>query len=64
MAREIDQNARTIQQITDARASNNVLWMHLLELALKHAPKEAKAALSHINVNDRAISNLVERLAK
>lgn len=64
MAREIDNSARLIRQIADARASNNVLWMQLLELALKHAPKEAKAALAHININDRAISGLVERLAK
>lgn len=65
MAREkVDQDAKIIRQISDARTSNNVLWMQVLELALKHAPKETKAVLAHINVNDKAISGLVERLAK
>lgn len=55
---------RLIRQIADTRTNNNVLWMNILELALKHAPKETKSVLAQININDRAISGLVERLAK
>lgn len=64
MAREIHNDARIIRQIADTRTSNNVLWMNVLELALKHAPKETKAVLNQINLNDRAISGLLERLAQ
>lgn len=57
-------HATMIRQISDIRANNNVLWMRLLELALEHAPIDAKAALRQINTNDRAISELIGRLAK
>lgn len=53
-----------IQQISDIRANNNVLWMRLLELALEHAPVDAKTALRQININDRAISGLLVELTK
>lgn len=64
MAREKDPNEKLFRQVTDLRANNNVLWMKLAELALKHAPKEAKAAMRTINENDRMISGIWERLAK
>lgn len=57
-------NATTIRQIGDIRANNNVLWMRLLELALEHAPTDAKAALRQINANDLAVSMLLARLAQ
>jgi hypothetical protein len=53
-----------IMRITDIRANNNVLWMRLLEIALKHAPVDAKAALRAINDNDRAVSALLTELAQ
>lgn len=53
-----------IQRISSIRANNNVLWMRLLELALEHAPVDAKAALRQINQNDREISGLLSELAK
>lgn len=54
----------TIQRISDVRANNNVLWMKLLELALLHAPIEAKAALRQINANDREVSELLQELTR
>lgn len=54
----------TIRRISDVRANNNVLWMKLLELALQHAPVDAKVALRQITANDREISELIERLAR
>lgn len=53
-----------IKQIGDIRANNNVLWMRLLELALKHAPVDAKTALRQININDKAVSDLLQELTK
>jgi hypothetical protein len=60
MARE----SSVIGRISNIRANNNVLWMRLLEIALKHAPADAKAALRQINDNDREISGLLQELTK
>lgn len=53
-----------IGAISDIRMSNNRLWMRLLEIALRNAPDEAKPVLRQINVNDRKVSVLLERIAK
>lgn len=58
-------SSRTIvRQISDQRAINNLHWMKILEIALKHAPKETKTVLAAINDRDRAISGLLDELAK
>ena len=54
----------TIVQIAEVRAANNKLWMRLLDIAIKHAPDEAKTVLKAINHNDRAIGLLLEDLTK
>lgn len=53
-----------LDNILDIRVSNNVLWMRLVEIALKHAPEMTKATLREINVNDRVISDLLQDLAQ
>lgn len=53
-----------VKMIGEVRANNNLLWMRLLELALLHAPADAKAALRAINENDKAISALLRELTK
>jgi len=53
-----------IDEIFRIRTSNNTLWMHLLDLALTHAPTETKETLRRISRNDLAISNLTSELAK
>ncbi len=53
-----------IRQITSMRASNNALWMMLVEIALEKAPKQTKKVLSAINANDSNISDLLKELAK
>lgn len=53
-----------IEAISAVRASNNKLWMHLLEIALEQAPVQAKEVLRSINTNDQVISDLVAELAK
>jgi hypothetical protein len=52
-----------LDEITKIRARNNGVWMGLLEIALKSAPKEAKALLALVNENDREISKLLAELA-
>jgi hypothetical protein len=56
--------SKTIDKITEIRASNNQLWMTLLKIALEHAPDEAKAVLAKINENDGKISLLLSGLAE
>ncbi len=53
----------TINQIRQVRSYNNVEWMKILEIALKHAPEETKKVLREINANDRRISELLGELA-
>lgn len=53
-----------IGKISDIRASNNRLWMKLLEIAVRSDPDRAKQVLREINNNDRKVSALVERLSK
>ncbi len=53
-----------INEIFMIRIANNVPWKKLMEIALRHAPDETKAALREINANDRAVSDLLEQLAK
>jgi hypothetical protein len=53
-----------IGKISDVRASNNRLWMKLLEIALRSDPDRAKAVLREINANDARVSALLARLTK
>lgn len=53
-----------INQISDIRAKNNLLWMDILKLAFIHTPKEAKKLMQEIIKNDSEISKLSRRLAK
>ncbi len=53
-----------VGKISDVRASNNRLWMKLLDIALRADPDRAKAVLREINANDKKVSTLLERLAK
>lgn len=56
--------AQIIDDIFAIRVRNNVPWKRLMEIAMKHAPEETKAALRDINTNDQAISGLMGELAK
>ena len=56
-------DSKIIAQIQKARSQNNVHWMSLLKLALKSSPIEAKTILSKINLYDKKISNLVQKLS-
>lgn len=55
---------KTITEIRQFRGINNILWMQVLEIALRHAPAETKDVLRSINANDHNISNLLTELAE
>lgn len=60
----IVQTQQIIDRIFAVRVRNNIPWKRLMEIALRHAPDEARAALREINENDRAISDLLGELVK
>ncbi len=52
-----------IQAISDVRGRNNINWMTILRLALKHAPGETRTALLAIHAADKEVSDFVRLLA-
>jgi hypothetical protein len=53
-----------IDEIERVRTRNNRNWMDILRLAFKYAPDEAAEILSEIYREDKAISDLAEKLTK
>mgnify|MGYP001369955756 CR=1 FL=1 len=51
-----------INKIQRARSKNNINWMNVLRLALKHSPKRTKILLKKINSQDNQISQLLKKL--
>jgi len=47
-----------INKIEKVRTKNNVNWMDVLRVALKHAPDETIKLMKNINQKDKKISNL------
>lgn len=54
---------RTIDNIEGIRAQNNVLWMDIVRIALKHAPADTRKVMKKINENDKKISMLWGKIA-
>ena len=52
-----------VNEIQVIRADNNKVWMNLVRLALRVAPKEAKAFFNEITDNDQKVSALLRQLA-
>ena len=53
-----------IDQIQAIRSKNNKCWMDIMRVAMKHAPKDTKALLREIEINDREISALNSQLGQ
>ena len=53
---------KVIDKIEKVRSTNNVNWMDVLRLALKHAPKETIKLMQEINKKDKKISSLFSSL--
>jgi hypothetical protein len=47
-----------IDKIEKVRSKNNVNWMDVLRIALKHAPNQTIRLMKNINLKDKKISNL------
>jgi len=55
-------SANIIDRIEEIRRNNNINWMNILRIALKHAPEETREELKKINENDKRISNLLSEI--
>ena len=56
--KKIGKYLRIINKIEKVRSKNNVNWMDVLRVALKHAPDETIKLMKNINEKDKKISNL------
>src|SRR5215510_9527571 len=52
-----------LDRVFEIRRQNNIPWRRLMELALQHAPEEAKAALREIADNDVQVAAGIRDLA-
>jgi hypothetical protein len=53
-----------LNEVETIRRNNNGLWMDILYLALKVAPKETKALLKRINRNDAGVTSRLRKIAR
>tara|TARA_B110000305_G_C19084331_1_gene467744 strand:+ start:154 stop:348 length:195 start_codon:yes stop_codon:yes gene_type:complete len=56
--------SKIINKIQLLRKKNNINWMDILRLAMKHAPSETKKILKNVNNYDKKISNEVSSITK
>jgi len=56
--------SQIINKIQLLRKKNNINWMDILRLAMKHAPNETKKILENINNYDKKISDEVTSITK
>ena len=55
---------KIIKKIEILRKKNNINWMDILRLAMKHDPQETKKILKNINSYDKRISSAVNSITK
>ena len=55
---KVQKYLKIIDNIEKVRSKNNVNWMDVLRLALRHAPDETIKLMKNINQKDKKISNL------
>ncbi len=53
---------KAIDQIEKTRSQNNINWMDVLRLAIKHSPEKAIKLIKQINKNDQKISKIFNRI--
>jgi|GraSoiStandDraft_47_1057283.scaffolds.fasta_scaffold4651602_1 hypothetical protein len=56
-------NMRLLDEIEEARARNNVVWMDIVRLAMLARPEVTKTLLLKINENDKFISEKLGQIA-
>ena len=55
---KVQKYLKIIDNIEKVRSKNNVNWMDVLRLALRHAPDATIKLMKNINQKDKKISNL------
>ena len=55
---------KIIDKIEKVRSKNNVNWMDVLRLALRHAPDQTIKLMKIINAKDKKISSLFGSIKK
>jgi predicted nucleic acid-binding protein len=53
-----------IDEIEKRRTRNNVNWMNILRIAIRHAPDEAIELLKNVNCEDERISELFNNISE
>jgi len=62
--KKIDHYLKIIDEIEKIRTHNNVNWMNILRLAIKHAPEDAIDLLKKVNSEDERISELFNKISE
>ena len=62
--KKIDHYLKIIDVIEKIRTHNNVNWMNILRLAIKHAPEDAIDLLKKVNSADERISELFNNISE
>ena len=61
--KQIERYLKIIDEIEKTRTKNNVNWMDILRLAIRHAPDEAIELLKKVNDEDNRISKLFNKIS-
>ena len=62
--KQIEHYLKIIDEIEKVRTRNNVNWMDILRLAIRHAPDEAIDLLKKVNGEDERISELFKNISE
>ncbi len=62
--KKIDRYLNIIDEIEKVRTRNNVNWMDILRLAIRHSPDEAIELLRKVNSEDERISKLFNSISE
>ena len=53
---------KELEDIKAIREENNVLWLGIIDIALRHAPDETRKLLASIRRNDLLVTSQMENL--
>ena len=59
---KINKYFKALDKIENERKQNNVNWMDVLRIALKHAPDETIKLMKKINRKDQTLTNLFKKV--
>ena len=62
--KQIEHYLKIIDEIEKVRTRNNVNWMDILRLSIRHAPDEAIDLLKKVNSEDERISKLFNKISE